>query len=157
MAPEPLLGASQDLSGPLKDEIDQVSREQLAGTSLSDAMRKLAGSSQAAPELRLFAHALVLTSQHQGDLTRVFPRLEKTLTSQIEAVDEAEAETAQVRLRAAIMGGIVPVAAGLLVLVSPTYLQEMSNDPLGKLMLKAAAGWLLLGTGLAVWLVRRPR
>jgi tight adherence protein B len=104
-------------------------------------MVKRMGSS----DLRLMV--MVITIQHAvgGDLPAILTTLADTMRQRAEMREEIMAATAQSRASSLIITLLPVIAGAFLFFVVPDYFRPMFVNPLGWVILAAAAGLLVVG------------
>jgi Flp pilus assembly protein TadB len=152
-----LQAASRELPGPLGQELRRAAAEAQAGRPLVEALRAVASRAPGCVDVRILVTAIALAEESSSDLGGLLSRIERTLGDRTARIRDVAARTLQVRVQAAVLVAMVPIAAGLLLLVQPDYLLDGWADPLGRALYQAAAMWAGLGVlCIAVLLRSRP-
>lgn len=137
-----LLG--QEASEPLKSEIQKVTREMALGSGIEDALHNLVARVPLF-EVRFFIAAVLLQRETGGNLSEVLARLAAAVRERMRLRGRIQAASGQGRLTARVLT-CLPIATMLMLkLLSPAYMDAMTEDPLGRNLLAAAVVSQLLG------------
>lgn len=137
-----LLG--EEAGEPLQSEIVKVVREMALGSSLEEA---LMGLIKRIPllEVRMFVAAVLLQRETGGNLSEVLTKLAMSVRERLRLRGQVRAASGQGRLTARVLT-VMPVAMLLMLkVVSPSYLNTLLDDPLGRNLLGLAAISQILG------------
>ena len=122
---------------PLKSAFLKVTREMALGAGLEDALR---GLIDRVPlfEVRFFVSAVLLQRETGGNLSEVLGKLAGAVRERARLQGQVKAASGQGRLTAKVLT-VLPVATlVMLKLISPDYLDGLTNDPVGRNLLAAA-------------------
>jgi tight adherence protein B len=129
---------------PLKSAFLKVTREMALGAGLEDALR---GLIDRVPlfEVRFFVSAVLLQRETGGNLSEVLGKLAGAVRERARLQGQVKAASGQGRLTAKVLT-VLPIAVVVLLkLISPSYLENLTNDPVGRNLLAAAVVSQTLG------------
>jgi tight adherence protein B len=129
---------------PLKSAFLKVTREMALGAGLEDALR---GLIERVPlfEVRFFVSAVLLQRETGGNLSEVLGKLAGAVRERARLQGQVKAASGQGRLTAKVLT-VLPVATiVMLKMISPAYLEGLTNDPVGRNLLAAAVVSQTLG------------
>ncbi len=97
----------------------------------------------------LAVEGILLQRQYGGDLVRLLGETADLLRMRLELEREVRAVTSQARLSGAVVAGLVPVSASLLLVTNPTYIDVLFETLPGQILLVVAlilqlSGWAVL-------------
>jgi tight adherence protein B len=133
-----------EASEPLRSEFLKVSREQALGASLDAALGNLV-SRVPLVETRFFVSAVLLQREAGGNLAEVLSRLANSVRDRLRLRGHVRAVSGQGRLTAAILTVLPIVVVVLLKILSSRYLEGLTGDPRGRMLLGAAVLSQILG------------
>lgn len=135
---------TEEMQPPLSEEVRRVLDETNLGYSLEQALTNLVQRTQSA-DVKLVVTAIQIQSRVGGNLAEILDKTAALIRDRFQLGSEIAALTAEGRMSTAVLIGL-PVGLGLIIhLLSPGYLTPLWTDPLGRMMLTAAAGMLGLG------------
>ena len=113
---------------PISEEFERVVREMQLGVALQPALNNLVRR-VASEDLELMVTAIQIQSQVGGNLATVLDAIAFTIRERIRIIGEINTLTAMQRYSGYVIT-LLPVAlAGILFLISPTYISAMLNNP----------------------------
>ena len=129
---------------PLKSAFLKVTREMALGAGLEDALR---GLIDRVPlfEVRFFVSAVLLQRETGGNLSEVLGKLSLAVRERARLQGQVKAASGQGRLTAKVLTFLPIATLIMLKMISPTYLEGLTNDPLGRNLLAAAVVSQTLG------------
>lgn len=133
-----------EASEPLRSEFLKVSREQALGASLDAALGNLV-SRVPLVETRFFVSAVLLQREAGGNLAEVLSRLANSVRERLRLRGHVRAVSGQGRLTAAVLTVLPIVVVVLLKILSSRYLEGLTGDPRGRMLLGAAVLSQILG------------
>lgn len=139
--------AAGELPAPMRDHLARVDRKLQLGQPVERVLERWAGTADE-EGLTLAVDGILLQRQMGGDLIGMLQRSAQLARDRIELQQEVQAVTAQGRLSAWVIGGLVPISAALLLASNPRYIDVLFNTLLGQVLLVIAIGLQLLG-----WLI----
>lgn len=123
---------------PLQSEILRLNREMALGASLEDGLNGLADRIPLV-EVRFFVSAVLLQRETGGNLSEVLGKLAVSVRERLRLRGQVRASSGQARLTAIVLT-VLPVATVVMMkVISPTYIDSMTNDPVGRELLGAGA------------------
>ena len=141
IALELLAGESTE---PLKSEIVKVTREMALGAGLEDALLGLVARIPLL-EVRMFVAAVLLQRETGGNLSEVLGKLATSVRERLRLRGQIKAASGQGRLTAKVLTFMPVVTLIMLKLVSPSYINNLTNDAMGRNLLGAAIVLQILG------------
>ncbi len=134
----------EEVSDPLGKEFRTFFNEQNLGAPLETAMGNLV-SRVPLLDVRFFASAVILQRQTGGNLGEILSRLSTVIRQRFQLRGKVKAASAHGKMTSIILT-LLPVATVLgLMMVAPTYLQDMVDDPDGRKLIFAAISAMILG------------
>lgn len=141
---------SQDMQGPIQEELIRIEAEMQVGVGLEEALQR-ATERVGSEDFDLIVTAISIQRQIGGNLAEVLEKISDTIRDRIRLQREVKALTSQGRLSAGIFM-ILPVGVGvMLYVVNPEYMGVLVTSPIGIVMLIAAA----TGQGIGYFFIRR--
>jgi tight adherence protein B len=141
IALELLAGESAE---PIKSEIAKVTREMALGSGLEEALQGLINRIPLL-EVRMFVAAVLLQRETGGNLSEVLSKLGVSVRERLRLRGQVQAASGQGRLTAKVLT-FLPVATLLMLeLVSPAYIRNLTDDPIGRNLLGIGAVSQILG------------
>jgi tight adherence protein B len=129
---------------PLGAEFERVFQQQKLGMQLRDVLVEM-GERLPSRDLQFLITAVLVQRETGGDLSSVLDRTAAVLRERIQLQSQVQIHTAQGRLTGWILS-LMPVVLLLAMTVfSPTYAHGLFGDPMGRMMLYAAAGFIVVG------------
>jgi tight adherence protein B len=134
----------EEIPDPLGKEFRTFFNEQNLGAPLETAMGNLV---KRVPSLdvRFFASAVILQRQTGGNLGEILNRLSTVIRERFQLKGKVKAASAHGKMTSLILT-LLPVGTMLgLMVVAPSYLQSMVDDPDGKKLILAAISAMIIG------------
>ncbi|MBS1990331.1 MAG: type II secretion system F family protein [Cyanobacteria bacterium SZAS LIN-3] len=127
---------SQEIPSPCGEEFEAILQRMNLGQPLSDSL-EISSLKFQSYELDLLRRAVAIQAEVGGSLAELLDKTNHTLRQRLKLVRQLRVVTAQSRLSAQIVGAL-PVVLGIgLNIISPGYLNVLTNDGLGQIMLVA--------------------
>jgi tight adherence protein B len=137
-----LLG--DETSEPLKSEIQKVTREMALGARLEDALHGLIARVPLI-EFRFFVSAVLLQRETGGNLSEVIGKLAMSIRERFKLRGQVKASSGQGRITATVLT-VLPIATlTILRFTSPGYLNNLTDDPVGRILLGGAVVCQVIG------------
>jgi tight adherence protein B len=130
--------ASEQISAPLSVEIRRTLRDTAMGASVDQALTAL-NERIGSPDFDIVITAVLIQRSVGGNLAEILDNVAHTMRERERIRGEIRTLTSQQRMTGYVIGGI-PI--GLLVIfgmISPEFTGTLFTDPLGRMMLGAAA------------------
>jgi tight adherence protein B len=135
---------AEEAGEPLKSEIVKITREMALGAGLEDALLGLIARIPLL-EVRMFVAAVLLQRETGGNLSEVLSKLATSVRERLRLRGQVKAASGQGRLTAMVLT-FLPIATLLILkVVSPVYVSNLTNDPVGRNLLGAAIVLQILG------------
>lgn len=133
-----------ELGEPLKTELLRLTREMALGAGLEEALR---GFIARIPlfEVRFFVAAVLLQRQTGGNLSEILGKLAFSVRERLQLRGQVRAASGQGRLTARVLTGLPIATLIVLKLLSPAYMDGMTDDALGRNLLGTAVVSQILG------------
>jgi tight adherence protein B len=142
---------------PISEEMERVVRDMQLGLSLQPALNNLVRR-MASEDLELVVTAIQIQSQVGGNLATVLDQIAFTIRERIRIIGEINTLTAMQRYSGYVIT-LLPVGlAGILFLISPTYISVMLENPPEMLGLPLGVIFFIIGLismGIGYLLIRR--
>ena len=149
--PKAIATTAEEMSGPLRIELQILADELRLGRSVEVGFLRLGQRLERLQTVRTFVVAVVVLQQTGGNMVDVLEQLVEALHEQSQYARKLAAMTAEGRMSARILCGLPPVFLGLTSLAAPEYVGGLLNAGAGIGILMVA---LSLYVGGVVW-VRR--
>lgn len=134
----------EEIPDPLGKEFRTFFNEQNLGAPLDVAMGNLVNRVPLL-DVRFFASAVILQRQTGGNLGEILNRLSTVIRERFQLKGKVKAASAHGKMTSLILT-LLPVGTMLgLMVVAPTYLQGMADDPDGKKLIIAAVVAMAMG------------
>jgi tight adherence protein B len=133
-----------EIAEPLKSEIQKISRELALGAILEDALSDLIARVPLM-EVRFFVSAVLLQRDTGGNLSEVIGKLADSLRERFKVRGHVKAASGQGRLTAGVLSVLPVVTVAILTLLSPEYMRNLTDDPVGRDLLAAAVVFQVVG------------
>lgn len=144
-----LEGAAEQLPAPLSLEMRRTLRDTSMGASVEQALGAL-NQRIGSPDFDIVITAVLIQRSVGGNLAEILDNVAHTMRERERIKGEIRTLTSQQRMTGYVIGGI-PVGLGAaFMLISPEFMMLLFTDPLGHIMLGAAAiletiGFLIIG------------
>jgi tight adherence protein B len=138
---------------PTKEEFGRVVVENQLGRSVEDSLRAMADRMDN-DDLRWVVDAIDIQYEVGGNLAEVLDTVAETIRDRSQVQRQVRALSAEGRMSAVILIGLPFGLAGMIAVVSPDYLADLTGTTLGRIMMGVAL--VLIGIG-AVWIRRIVR
>ena len=123
---------------PLRGEFRRLTGEIRLGSPIAEPMQKLL---RRVPllDLRMFVSAVLLQRETGGNLGVLLTRIAASIRDRFRVRGQVDAAASQAQLSARVLGAIPFAVLGGILILSPGYLKIMTDEPLGRKLLIAAA------------------
>jgi tight adherence protein B len=142
--------AARETSPPASREFARVIKELSLGAPFEDALTNL-GRRVGSKDLELVIIAVLIQRQVGGNLAELLDTVAETIRERVRVQGEIRTLTAQGRISGFIISVLPVVLAGIMSVLNPGYLSELTAHPLGRLALVCSGCSMLIG----VWMVNR--
>jgi tight adherence protein B len=138
---------------PTREEFGRVVVENQLGRSVEDSLRAMAERMDN-DDLRWVVDAIDIQYEVGGNLAEVLDTVAETIRDRSQIHRQVRALSAEGRMSAVILIGLPFALAGMIAVVSPDYLADLTGTTLGRIMIGVALA--LIGIG-AMWIRRIVR
>ena len=133
-----------DAPEPVKSEFRAIVETQTIGLPLGDACGKLF-ERMPLPEANFFGIVISIQQKAGGNLSEALGNLSKVLRDRKRMKAKIQAMSMEAKASAGIIGSL-PIAVGAIVYItSPSYIELLWIEPLGRLMIAGSAFWMFCG------------
>lgn len=139
-----LKAGGDELPDPVASEFRATFEEINFGLDLESALHNL-GTRVGSPEIRYFVTAVILQRTTGGNLADLLNRLAEIIRSRRTTYRQVQINAAEMRLSARVLIALPFLVAGLISLVSPTYLAPLITNPLGRVILAIQLLLIVIG------------
>lgn len=141
---------ADEMPEPVGAEFRIVYDRQAFGMPIADALRDMARRVQLL-DARFFVTAVLTQRESGGNLAEVLDNLAKLMRERFTVKRQVKTLSAHGRMTAAVLGGLAPALAVMMMFVAPQHLIAMFTDPLGQAMIGGALVLQVVG----VFVMRR--
>lgn len=134
----------REMSDPIGSEFGMVADEIAYGATLEQAVNRMSLRCQH-QDLDLFAATVRLQERAGGNLTGLLKLNASTVRDRLRMRLKIKAATSEGRASAMILSAAPFVAAGAILLMSPSFYTEVIHEPLMQVGLAVIGGWMLVG------------
>lgn len=139
---------AEELPMPIAVEFGRVYEEHNLGRDLRDSLGALIERNPRNFDLRLFVSSVLLQRDTGGNMIEILQNISKTIRDRFVFQGKVRSLTAEARFSAYILGGMPFVVVAAILVIRPTYLQPMIEDPIGHGMIAAVI--VLFTTGVLI-------
>jgi tight adherence protein B len=136
--------AADEFDDPLGPEFDETLGEINFGVSAANALKNLAKRIEC-PELKYFVVAVILQRETGGNLAELIESLAHLIREKFKFQGKVRTLSAEGRLSAVILVAIPFLMAIYLHFANPKYLAILFSEPIGRIMVGAAAIMMTIG------------
>jgi tight adherence protein B len=136
---------------PIAVEFARCFEELQMGGGFRDAARNMTLRVPENLDLRIFATSLIIQHETGGNLVEILESIAHTVRERFKFFGKLHALTTEVRMSGYVLGALPFVCALAIMLLNPTYLRPLYQDPLGQAI--ALVGLLVWAAG-GVWMRR---
>ncbi len=142
---ESLRLVAEEMPEPLASEFGRVFEEQNLGRDTRECFQNLCRRNPQSFDLRIFVSSVLLQRDTGGNLVEILQGISNTIRQRFVFQGKVGALTSEARFTAYILGGLPFAIGGLIMVMSPGYIEPLFTDPLGKLMVAGGAIWFCTG------------
>lgn len=136
--------AADEFDDPLGPEFDETLGEINFGVSVVNALKNLTARI-GCPELKYFVVAVILQRETGGNLAELIESLADLIREKFKFQGKVRTLSAEGKLSAIVLVVIPFLIAGYLYLSNPKYLGILFSEPVGRIMVGAAAIMMVIG------------
>jgi tight adherence protein B len=129
---------------PIRSEFRAIIETQAIGIPLGDACLKLY-ERMPLPESNFFGIVVSIQQRAGGNLSEALGNLSRVLRDRKKMKAKIQAMSMEAKASAAIIGSLPLAVMGLVWLTSPSYIDLLWTDSLGRVMLACCAAWMCIG------------
>ena len=135
---------SQEAAEPVKSEFGEVYRQQNFGLPQREALLRLTHRVPS-PDLKFVVTAMLVQKETGGNLIDILDRTVAVIRERMRIEGEVKIYTAQGRLTGGILSVLPVIMFVLIDIANPGYARILLEDPLGKKLIYAGVGGMVLG------------
>lgn len=139
---------AEELPMPIAVEFGRVYEEHNLGRDLRESLAALIERNPQNFDLRIFVSSVLLQRDTGGNMIEILQNISKTIRDRFIFQGKVRSLTAEARFSAYILGGMPFVVVGAILVIRPTYLEPMVEDPIGHGMIAAVI--VLFTTGVLI-------
>lgn len=142
---ESLRLVAEEMPEPLASEFGRVFEEQNLGRDTRECFQNLCRRNPQSFDLRIFVSSVLLQRDTGGNLVEILQGISNTIRQRFVFHGKVGALTSEARFTAYILGGLPFVIGSLIAVLSPSYIEPLFTDPLGKVMIVFGLIWFSTG------------
>lgn len=135
----------KEMPAPINKIFKILTDEIAMGVDVKEAMKSLQKAMPESVDLRFFTTVVILQREIGGNLIKLLEILAATIRERFKMVGQLKAQTMQARLSGIIVSLVPPVLAIVLYIMSPEYMQYLTNHLWGKIALGVSIVLMLIG------------
>ena len=139
-----LKAAPEEMPQPLAREFEITFEELNYGLDFEEVMQNLARRTDA-EEVRFFVTAVLVQKTTGGNLAEIMNRISSLLRERIKTRGEVEIQAAEMKASAHVLIALPFFVAGILHLMNPEYFMVLFENQLGRYIVYAQLGLMLVG------------
>ena len=136
--------AAENFDDPLGTEFEKTLDEINFGISTNDALKNLLNRVDL-PDLRYFTASVILQRDTGGNLSEIMDSIARIIRERFKFRDKVRVLSAEGKFSAAILIAIPLLIVSYLQIMQPGYLDTLTSDPVGKILMTIAISMALLG------------
>ena len=133
-----------DSPEPICSEFRMIVETQSFGLPLGEACAKLYERIPVA-EANFFGIVISIQQKAGGNLSEALGNLSRVLRDRKKMKAKIQAMSMEAKASAGIIGSLPPAVMTLVYITSPTYIELLWTQPMGRMMLAACATWMFMG------------
>jgi tight adherence protein B len=133
-----------DSPEPIRSEFRAIVETQSFGLPLGEACAKLYERIPVA-EANFFGIVISIQQKAGGNLSEALGNLSRVLRDRKKMKAKIQAMSMEAKASAGIIGSLPPAVMTLVYITSPTYIELLWTQPMGRMMLAASATWMFIG------------
>jgi tight adherence protein B len=135
---------ASDSDEPIKSEFRGIIETQTVGIPLGEACLKLYEHMPVA-EANFFGIVVSIQQRAGGNLSETLGNLSRVLRDRKKMKAKIQAMSMEAKASASIIGSLPIVVMGLVYFSSPTYIELLWTEPMGRVMLACCGTWMVIG------------
>jgi tight adherence protein B len=133
-----------EASEPVRGEFRSIIDTQAIGLPIGEACLRLYESIPL-PEANFFGIVVSIQQRAGGNLSEALTNLSRVLRDRKKMKAKIQAMSMEAKASATIIGSLPIVVMGLVWLTSPSYIELLWTEPMGRIMLGCCGMWMLVG------------
>jgi len=129
---------------PVRSEFRSIIETQAIGLPIGEACLRLYESIPL-PEANFFGIVVSIQQRAGGNLSEALTNLSRVLRDRKKMKAKIQAMSMEAKASASIIGALPLVVMGLVWLTSPSYIELLWTEPMGRVMLGCCAAWMTVG------------
>src|ERR1700686_2608289 len=129
---------------PVRSEVRGILETQTVGMPLGEACLRLYERMPVA-EANFFGIVISIQQRAGGNLSETLGNLSRVLRDRKKMKAKIQAISMEAKASAAIIGSLPLVVMGLVYFTSPSYIELLRSEPLGRVMLACSGVWMSIG------------
>jgi tight adherence protein B len=139
-----LLMVAEEVADPLGAEFRLLYDQQTYGKPLPDVLRQFADRVPLF-DARIFVTAVLTQRETGGNLAEMLDKLAAVIRERFRIRRQVRALSAHGRITGWTLALLPPALAGILLILAPTHMRPLVDDPLGRQLIAGAVGLQILG------------
>lgn len=151
--PATLSIVAEEAAEPARSAFSEVFQKQKFGLPLRDALMEMVRCFPS-QDLKVLVTAILVQRDTGGNLVQILDRTSKVIRERLKLQGDVRVHTAQGRMTGWILCLLPVLMLGMLLLTNPSYPKVLLDDPLGRKLIWAGIGLLVLGAFLIQRIVK---
>ncbi len=150
---ESIRSVGEEFHGPVGEEFRFVSDRVKLGQQIDEALSEVSNRIDL-PDFKFFVIALSVQRETGGNLSEALENLSDILRRRRQMVLKVKALSSEAKASALIIGSLPFIMFLILHMVSHDYVQTLFTDPRGNMMLGVGLGFMVVGVGVMMKMVK---
>lgn len=142
--PQAMAVVGREMEAPVADEFLKVLRDNSYGKNMDEALTDLSKRIDD-EDLDMFVTTLLIQMQVGGDLAEILDIISETIRERVKLKGDIRTLTAQSQMSAWVIGVLPAALAAALFMISREYIMVLFTEPLGLMLVGAAALMMIVG------------
>jgi tight adherence protein B len=142
--PGALKMVADEMDDPIGHEFDKTLNEINFGVGVAEALKNLANRVDCL-DLKFFVVAVVIQRETGGNLAEILENIARIIRERFKFHGRVKILAAEGKLSAIILTGLPFVTAFVLLLTNPQYIQLLTRDPIGRVLVGVGLCLMALG------------
>ncbi|KAA5802191.1 type II secretion system F family protein [Alkalicaulis satelles] len=135
---------AREAESPVRQEFQLLVEGVQVGVELDEGLRRMMAR-MPLPELSFFMIVLVIQQKTGGNLSEALGNLSAVLRARKMMREKVAALSSEAKASAFIIGSLPPAVAGMVSVMSPSYMAPLFTTPIGQLLLMGGVMWMGIG------------
>ncbi len=136
--------AADEFADPIGTEFDKIIDEVNFGVSFSDAMKNMAKRMDC-PEVRYFVVSLIIQREAGGNLAEIIDKLAYIIRERFKLEGKIKVLASEGKFSCMVLIALPTLVVAAMGVMNPQYLGTLISEPVGRLMVYAAVGMMVIG------------